>query len=78
MIESNKYDYLVQIQALRANLFETNDAAHKSNVTETVMHSNMANEEITQLLLNLSKLETISKQDSQKLHNILSGYPKNR
>ena len=72
MIESNKSDYLVQIQALRAHLFETNDAAHKSNVKETVMHLNMADEEITQLLQNLSKSETISKQDSQKLHNILN------
>jgi pyridoxal biosynthesis lyase PdxS len=64
--------YLVQIQALRAHLFETNDAAHKSNVTETVMHLRMANEEISQLLQNLSTSEIISNQDSHKLNNTLN------
>ena len=36
------------------------------------MHSNMANEEITHLLQNLSASETISKQYSQKLNNTLN------
>ena len=64
--------YLVQIQALRAHLFETNNAAHKSNVTETVMHLRMAKEEISQLLQNLSTSEIISNQDSHKLNNTLN------
>ena len=63
--------YLVKIQGFRAHLFETHDAAHKSNVTEIVMHVKMANEEISQLLQNLSTSETASNQDSQKLNNTI-------
>lgn len=65
--------YLVKIQGLRAHLFETHDAPHKSNLPEIVMHLKMANEEIPQLLQqNLSTSETISNQDSQKLNNTLN------
>ena len=63
----------VKIQGLRAHLFETHDAAHKSNINEIVMHLKMANEEIPQLLQqNLSTSETISNPDSQKLNNTLN------
>ena len=63
--------YLVKIQGLRAHLIETHDAAHKSNVTEIVMHVKMANDKIPQLFQNLSTSETISNQDSQKLNNTI-------
>ena len=55
-----------------AIFFETNDVVHKSNVTETIMHLRMANEEISQLLQNLSTSEIISNQDSHKLNNTLN------
>ena len=61
-----------QIRLLLAIFFETNDVVHKSNVTETIMHLRMANEEISQLLQNLSTSEIISNQDSHKLNNTLN------
>jgi hypothetical protein len=57
---------------LLAIFFETNEVVHKSNVTETIMHLRMANEEISQLLQNLSTSEIISNQDSHKLNNTLN------
>lgn len=62
---------LIKIQGLRTHLFETHDVAHKSTVTEIIMHVKMANEEISQLLQNLSTSETISNQYSQKLNNTI-------
>jgi hypothetical protein len=61
-----------QIRLLLAIFFETSDVVHKSNVTETIMHLRMANEEISQLLQNLSTSEIISNQDSHKLNNTLN------
>ncbi|HJT84683.1 MAG TPA: hypothetical protein VJ697_09380 [Nitrososphaeraceae archaeon] len=61
--------YLVKIQGLRAHLFETHDAAHKSNSSEIIMHSNMANKETSHLLQNLSTPETKFIKDTQKMKN---------
>lgn len=69
------FDYenpqVVKIQGLRAHLFETHDAAHKADASEIGMHMNMANEEITQFLRNLTAEGTTANQDSQELSKIL-------
>jgi hypothetical protein len=64
---------VVKIQGLRAHLFETHDAAHKANASEIVMHVNMANEEISQFLDNLTAGEATSASslDPQELSNAL-------
>ena len=67
-----KNPLFVKIKGLRAHLFETHDASHKSNITEIVMNVKMANEEISQLLQNLTTAKTISHLDSQKLNNTLN------
>lgn len=50
------YDHpvMVKIQGLRAHLFETHDATHNANSSEVMMHLDMANEEITHFLQNVS------------------------
>jgi hypothetical protein len=45
---------LVTVQGLRAHLFEAHDATHHGNSSEIMMHLEMANEEISQSLQNLT------------------------
>jgi len=49
----------------------THDAAHKSNVTEIIIHVKMANEESHNYCRTYQTSETISNQDSQKLNNTI-------
>lgn len=45
---------IVNLQGLRAHLFEVHDATHKANSSAIIMHINMADEEISHFLKNLT------------------------
>jgi hypothetical protein len=55
---------VVNVQGIRAHLFEAHDATHMSNSTEIVMHLKMADKEISHFLQNLTAGQLPDNQNS--------------